>query len=70
MDENGGMRLEEFEGMPLRTEGLREFAIATHRLDPKILDEFPESFHGLAGVQTVKSNILHEPFDTVAHEPL
>ena len=52
--ENGRMGLEEFKRMLRGAEGLREFAIATHRFNPKILDQFPESLHGLVGVQAVK----------------
>ena len=62
------MGLEEFQRMPLRAEGLRKFAIATRGFDPEILDEIAESLHGLAGVQTVESNVLHEPLDSVAHD--
>jgi hypothetical protein len=62
------MGLEEFQRMPLGTERLWEFAIATHRFDPEVLDEFPESLHGLAGVRAVEAEVFHEPIDSVAHK--
>jgi hypothetical protein len=39
-----------------------------NRLDPEILNEFPEPLHGIDRVGLVEVEILDEPLDAVAHE--
>ncbi len=64
------MGLQELPGMSAGAKGPVWLWGIANRLDPEILNEFPEPLHGIDRVGLVEVEILDEPLDAVAHELL